>query len=119
MPLLDFIFNRKEPSPPGAEQMIVGARQIPLVMVRHPRARRYLLRLRADGTARVTIPRGGSMAAAREFVQRNARWLEKQFQRGEARPHKSAVGRVGAEIFFRGALTRIEAGDAGRIYFGG
>jgi predicted metal-dependent hydrolase len=119
MPLLDFIFNRKEPSPPGAEQMIVGARQIPLVLVRHPRARRYLLRLRADGTARVTIPRGGSMVAAREFVQRNALWLEQQFQRWEARPRKSASWTVGSEILFRGELTRIVAGETGGISFGG
>ncbi len=117
--MLDFIFNRKARSSPASEQFTVGLRQIPLVMVRHPRARRYLLRLRSDGTARVTIPRGGSIGAAREFVQRNVRWLEQQFQRWEARPHKSADWRVGTEILFRGELTRIEAGDAGRIYFGG
>ena len=40
-------------------------RPVPLLMVPNPRARRYLLRLRPDGTARVTIPRGGSQAAAR------------------------------------------------------
>lgn len=119
MPLLDFIFSRKETPSPGAEQMTVCARQIPLVLVRHPRARRYLLRLRADGTARVTIPRGGSLVAAREFVQRNALWLEQQFQRWEARPRKSANWTVGSEILFRGELTRIVAGEAGGICFGG
>src|SRR5579859_1865656 len=31
-----------------------------LVFVRHPRARRYLLHVRNDGSVRVTIPRGGS-----------------------------------------------------------
>ena len=116
MPLLDFIFSRNESTPPRSEQMFVGARQIPLVLVRHPRARRYLLRLRADGTARVTIPRGGSLVAAREFVQRNALWLEQQFQRWEARPRKSSSWTVGTEILFRGELTRIATGEAGGIF---
>ena len=66
------------------ETLVVGSRQVPLLMVRHPRARRYLLRLRADGTARVTIPRGGSAGAAREFVQRSLPWLQKQLARLEA-----------------------------------
>jgi predicted metal-dependent hydrolase len=119
MPLLDFIFRRNEPALPGAEQMVIGARQIPLVLVRHPRARRYLLRLRADGTARVTIPRSGSLGAAREFVQRNALWLEQQYQRWEARPRKSTDWTVGSEILFRGELTRIAASETGAICFGG
>jgi predicted metal-dependent hydrolase len=119
MPLLDLFFGRKEHAPPGLEQVIVGARQIPLVMVRHPRARRYLLRLRADGTARVTIPRGGSIGAAREFVQRNTLWLEQQVRRLETRPPKPANWMVGSEILFRGELTRIEAEEAGGIHFGG
>ena len=98
---------------------MVGARQIPLVMVRHPRARRYLLRLRADGTARVTIPRGGSIGAAREFVQRNTLWLEQQVRQWETRPQKAHGWTVGSEILFRGALTRIEAIETNWIRFGG
>jgi predicted metal-dependent hydrolase len=117
--VLDFIFRREEPAPPALDQVTVGARQVSLVLVRHPRARRYLLRLRADGTARVTIPRGGSAGAAREFVLRNTHWLELQFRRLETHPHKPAVWTVGSEILFRGELTRIETGEAGWICFGG
>jgi hypothetical protein len=119
MPMLDFIFSRKEPAPPALEQVAVGSRQIPLVMVRHPRARRYLLRLGSDGAARVTIPRGGSIGAAREFVQRNKLWLEQQFRQLETRPHKPANWTVGSEILFRGEMTRIEAGETSWIRFGG
>lgn len=101
------------------EQVTVGARQIPLVMVRHPRARRYLLRLRADGTARVTIPRGGSIGAAREFIQRSKRWLEQQLRQMESHPQKTHSWIVGSEILFRGELTSLEAGEPGWIRFGG
>ncbi len=119
MPLLDFIFGRKDKASPAVEQIVVGGRQIPLVMVRHPRARRYLLRLRADGTARVTIPRGGSIGAAREFVQRNTCWLEQQLRQMESHPQKNHSWMVGSEILFRGELTRIEPGEPGWIRFGG
>jgi hypothetical protein len=119
MPMLDFIFGRKPRRPPAVEQVTVGARQIPLVMVRHPRARRYLLRLRADGTARVTIPRGGSIGAAREFIQRSKRWLEQQLRQMESHPQKTHSWIVGSEILFRGELTSLEAGEPGWIRFGG
>ena len=64
--LFDLFFRRGQPTAKSSvDEVLVGARQVPLLMVRNPRARRYLLRLRADGTARVTIPRGGSLTAAR------------------------------------------------------
>ena len=82
-------------------------------MVRNPRARRYLLRLRPDGTARVTIPRGGSTAVARQFVERHAAWLERELQRLQAQPRKPAVWQIGTEILLRGDAVRIEAGHNG------
>jgi hypothetical protein len=82
-------------------------------MVRNPRARRYLLRLRPDGTARVTIPRGGSTAMARQFVERHVAWLEREFQRLQAQPRKPAAWTIGTEILLRGDAVRIEAGSGG------
>ena len=79
-------------------------------MVCNPRARRYLLRLRPDGTARVTIPRGGSTAVARQFVERHAAWLERELQRLQAQPWKPAAWKIGTEILLRGESVRIEAG---------
>jgi predicted metal-dependent hydrolase len=46
--------------------------------VRHPRARRYLLRVDGDGRVRVTIPRGGSRREAGAFAERNREWVERQ-----------------------------------------
>ena len=75
-PLLDFE-PRPEPS-----------------FIRHPRARRYVIRVRADGTVRVTIPRWGTRREAAQFVAAQAAWIarqvrhveEQQARRRDARP---------------------------------
>jgi len=56
----------------------------PPVFVRHPRAKRYLLRITPDGTVRVTIPRGGSKREAAAFAEREHAWIEQQQRRVEA-----------------------------------
>jgi predicted metal-dependent hydrolase len=87
----------------------LGDAQIPLQIVRHPRARRYILRLRPDGSARVTIPHGGSLTAAREFVARQSAWIERQRQQLRERPPRRDRWQVGSEILLRGEPARIEA----------
>ena len=52
--------------------------------LRHPKARRYVVRVRDDGSVRVTIPRGGSTRAAREFAEQQRDWIEKQRRKMEA-----------------------------------
>ena len=96
----------------------VGTRTVPLLLVPHPRARRYLLRLQPDGTVRVTIPRRGTVAAAREFAARNIGWLERQFQRLAAHPPAPAAWTIGTEILFRGEPVRLAAEADGSIRFG-
>ena len=49
--------------------------------IRHPRARRYVIRVRPNGTVRVTIPRGGSKREAHAFAQEQSRWIEKELVR--------------------------------------
>jgi len=56
-----------------------------LAFVRHPRARRYLIRVTDDGTVRVTIPRRGSRREAEAFAAREHAWIEKQLQRARER----------------------------------
>ena len=41
-----------------------------LVFVRHPRARRYLIRVTGEGVVRVTVPRWGSKRDAAAFAER-------------------------------------------------
>jgi predicted metal-dependent hydrolase len=54
-----------------------------LIFVRHPRARRYLIRVEDDGRVRVTVPRGGSKREAAAFAEREREWIEKQRRRVE------------------------------------
>lgn len=104
------------------EQAIeVAGRRVPVVLVRNPRARRYILRLHVDGAARVTVPRGGSATEAHRFVERSRGWLERAVQRQAAQPVVSREWKVGTTILFRGELVALEvvAGASGNsIRFG-
>jgi predicted metal-dependent hydrolase len=95
------------------ELLTLGDRQIRLVLVRNPQARRYVLRLRPDGAARVTVPRGGSALEARRFAERNKNWIERQLQKLDAYPKRPKEWLIGTEILFRGVLTEIKAGANG------
>jgi predicted metal-dependent hydrolase len=55
-----------------------------VVFVRHRRARRYVLRVLADGALRVTLPRWGSRREALAFVEANAAWVAAQRARRRA-----------------------------------
>jgi predicted metal-dependent hydrolase len=103
---------------PKTDVLRVGSRSVPLLFIHHPRARRYLLRLRADGVARVTIPRRGSISAARDFAARNIAWLELQFQRLAVQPKTPVEWKTGTEIFFRGEPVRIEMNPDGAVCLG-
>jgi len=119
---IEFLARLLRGRPPGVEPLLVGGRRVPLVLARNPRARRYILRLRADGAARVTIPRGGSEEEARRFVAGHHAWLERQLLRQAARPARTRTWLAGSEIFLRGALVRLAPGASGagpEIHFGG
>jgi predicted metal-dependent hydrolase len=57
----------------------------PVVFARHPRAKRYVLRVADDGRVRVTIPRWGSRREASLFVDSQRRWIEIQLRRARER----------------------------------
>lgn len=106
--------------PASDECLEVCGKRVPLRLVRNIRARRYVLRLRPDGTARVTIPRGGSVLEARRFAHRNLAWLETQLKRPPVHPPAPAEWRPGSEVLFRGELARLEVRAPGDhwIYLG-
>jgi predicted metal-dependent hydrolase len=95
------------------EPLAVKDRRIPLVLIRNPRARRYVLRLRPDGLARVTIPRGGSVLEARRFAERHRDWLERQSQRLAVQPKRPTAWLIGSNVLLRGESVKIEAGANG------
>ncbi len=100
----------------------VGSRHLRLLFVRNRRARRYVLRLRQDEVARVTIPRGGSAAEARKFAERNVSWLQRQLLYRAATPPASRAWLAGSTILFRGQHVSLETGlngEAPLLRFGG
>jgi predicted metal-dependent hydrolase len=118
---LEWFFGRKPAAQLPDDGLLVGRRPVRLWIVHNRRARRYVLRLRPDGTARVTVPRGGTREEAKRFAQRNVAWLEKQLLRQALRPSRPATWSVGTEILFRGEQVRLEIdanGTGARIRFG-
>jgi len=99
-----------EPRPRGdaLDWLRVGSQHLKLHLVPNRRAHRYILRLNPDGTARVTVPRGGSAAEARRFAERCVPWLEKQLLRQATRVALPRNWNIATKILFRGELVRIE-----------
>jgi predicted metal-dependent hydrolase len=65
--------------PFGQEQKPSRNHELPqFYFVRHLRARRYIVRVDADGRVRVTIPRGGSKKQADAFARTQLHWIEQQ-----------------------------------------
>ena len=118
----EFIFGRKRSAEPEVRWLVAGGQRVLLRLVRNRRARRYVLRLSPDGSARLTIPRGGSAAEGARFAERNTRWLEGQLLRRAAQRDRPADWQHGTEILFRGEQVRLEVvpdGEAQVIRFGG
>ena len=69
------------PPEPQAPLAPPATRPHEVSFVRHPRARRYLIRVRLDGSVRVTIPRRGSRREADAFYQKQLGWIATQLQR--------------------------------------
>jgi predicted metal-dependent hydrolase len=61
-----------------ADALLVEGVLVPLRFVRHPRARRYVLRLSREGHAVVTIPRRGNRREARRFAETHHAWLARE-----------------------------------------
>lgn len=74
--------------------------------VRVRRARRYILRVRPDGTLRVTVPRGGSRREAEQFVRRHQRWIRRERDRVQ-HEYAPREWNEGSEILLRGEAVRI------------
>jgi hypothetical protein len=64
----------------------------PIDFVRHSRARRYVVRVRPNGSVRVTIPRWGSRREAEAFAARERAWIDRQLTRVAEERHSAADG---------------------------
>lgn len=79
-----------------------------IVFVRNPRARNYVLRVRRDGSVRVTIPRGGSEAYAHRFAAEKTGWIRRQLARLDALHQTPPVWGPGTEVWYRGQRHTLE-----------
>jgi predicted metal-dependent hydrolase len=104
---LDLPFLRSEPPPPPTGRV---------EFVRVRTARRYILRVRPDGTLRVTVPRGGSRAEAIAFVGRHLTWIGRERARvsNERAPLRWSQGST-IPLFGEPHTIRIEDTDAGPV----
>ncbi len=115
----EFEWGTPGPAFPAQQRLLVGTRSIGVRFVRNRRARRYILRLSREGTARVTVPRGGSTEEAWRFARASVPWLERQLlRRAHERAHPG-VWHIGTVILFRGEPARITVdGEPNRVCIG-
>lgn len=95
------------PSPARPLVVTVGDRAFPVDIARHPRARRYVLRVTAGGRLRLTVPRGASIASGLAFASREEPWILREWGRLEERATDWAAGTV---IWYRGERVSLEVG---------
>jgi predicted metal-dependent hydrolase len=100
------LLNRARPAGP-VSSVRVGELEVPVEFVRHPRARRYVLRLTPERVARVTVPRFGNREEALAFANRQVAWLEKQLAK-PLRTTRASDWQAGTEIYFRGERVTLQ-----------
>jgi predicted metal-dependent hydrolase len=118
---LPFLQSAEPPLDPAPARPVAPLDAIEFVRV--SRARRYILRVRPDGTLRVTVPRGGSRREAEQFVRRHEKWVIRE--RGRIRDEGSLVAsrewHDGRTILVGGEALRmsVEPGASGwRVGYG-
>jgi predicted metal-dependent hydrolase len=87
--------------PSVQERTIAPQTPAPVEFVRMRRAKRYIIRVRPDGSLRVTIPRGGSQRHAQVFLDEQRIWAERERVRVLAM-HAPARWVEGDSILVRG-----------------
>ena len=93
--------------------LIVAGQHVPVAVVRHRRARRYVVRVTADGV-RLTVPRGASIAGGLAFAERQSGWVEREWRRQR---EKAAPWIPGSELWFRGKRVALSVAN-GRVCVG-
>ncbi len=81
----------------------IGGRSLPVKIVRHHGARRYVVRVTSDGLVRITVPRRASVAGALAFAQSQSAWIAREWARRAA----AADWGDGTRVWYRGELHAI------------
>ena len=103
--------RQSPPKPaPSAYTVMAGDREITVTLRRNPRAKRYTLRLSAKGDgAVVSMPKRGTVAEARAFVDRHLDWIAHRLP-----PPRDAAAHAasGGTVPLRGVPHRLRATGA-------
>jgi hypothetical protein len=78
--------------------VVAGGRVFPVTVTRHPRARRYLLRVTDAGGVKLTVPARGSRDAGLRFAAEQAPWIAAEWARRIA----AFAWADGSVIWYRG-----------------
>jgi predicted metal-dependent hydrolase len=91
-------FDAVSPPNTNATSASAPARPGALEFVRHPRAKRYSIRVAENGAVRVTIPRWGSKREAAAFAEQERAWIERQQRRAEQGSHRREPSSLPPEV---------------------
>ena len=98
------------PSP--VRHVCVNGVNVPVNVARHRLARRYVVRVSEDGSLRLTVPRGASLAGGFAFAERQAEWISRERERQRLR---RAPWVTGTRAWFRGEQIAIRVDGARAI----
>jgi predicted metal-dependent hydrolase len=85
-------------------ELSVNGMAVPVNVTRHRLARRYVVRVAEDGSLRLTIPRGASIAGGFAFAERQTDWITREIERQRQR---RAPWVTGTRAWFRGVHVPI------------
>lgn len=91
-----------------ARRLLIDGVEHQVVIARHRRARRYVLRVTPGGELRLTVPRGASVAGGLAFVARQAEWIAREVARQRQRAEAWGDGSV---VLYRGERCAIRRDD--------
>lgn len=100
--------SSRRPARRAPHEIHADGRVFPVEIRRRRGARRYIVRVTAAGSVRVTVPYGAAVAGGLAFAERQAAWIARQWARQEQlnRPWTH-----GSEVWFRGTRVRLAVDD--------
>jgi hypothetical protein len=111
--------DRLQPVQPRAhgDQPLVWRHGVAVHIVRRPRARRYLLSMQPDGSARLVIPRRGTEAESMRFLERSDAWLARRVAQWRDRAKTRQPWQNGSSFLYRGeeVALRVEPQGVGVV----
>jgi predicted metal-dependent hydrolase len=110
--------RRLLPDASSRDVIVVDGAVLPIRFVRHPRARRYVLRVSADMEAIVTVPRRGSLREGRRFAEAHRAWIARERATLLATAARSRPLSIGDTVVVAGVPHLILRGDAHTLRIG-